>query len=144
MCETHSPKQYSDHIYSSSVLREVLLKKAKGRAKKKPRRRSDSSGGYTLSEIIHSPPAAGTHTHTHVCTCILYILQQVVLVSCLSSSFCPAVSPVLVKTGKANSTESLQEVLTSDSEGSYMAVGSPRDMQSPVFHDKPEVILHLC
>ncbi|XP_032413939.1 inhibitor of Bruton tyrosine kinase [Xiphophorus hellerii] len=91
----------------NQTCREVLLKKAKVRAKKKPRRRSDSSGGYTLSEIIQSPPAA-------------------------------AVSPVLVKTGKANSTESLQEVLTSDSEGSYMAVGSPRDMQSPVFHDKPE------
>uniref|UniRef100_A0A3B5MT57 Inhibitor of Bruton agammaglobulinemia tyrosine kinase n=1 Tax=Xiphophorus couchianus TaxID=32473 RepID=A0A3B5MT57_9TELE len=75
--------------------------------------------------------------------CAIKRKKQVVLVSCLSSSFCPAVSPVLVKTGKANSTESLQEVLTSDSEGSYMAVGSPRDMQSPVFHDKPEVILHL-
>lgn len=87
--------------------REILLKKAKMKAKKKPRRRSDSSGGYTLSDIIHSPPAA-------------------------------VVSPCLVKSGKANSTESLQELLTSDSEGSYMGVGSPRDVQSPVFHDRGE------
>uniref|UniRef100_A0A4W5Q7Q0 Uncharacterized protein n=2 Tax=Hucho hucho TaxID=62062 RepID=A0A4W5Q7Q0_9TELE len=34
--------------------------------------------------------------------------------------------------------ESLQELMTSDSEGSYMGVGSPRDLQSPVFHDRPE------
>uniref|UniRef100_A0A3Q2QHR3 Inhibitor of Bruton tyrosine kinase n=1 Tax=Fundulus heteroclitus TaxID=8078 RepID=A0A3Q2QHR3_FUNHE len=87
--------------------REILLKKAKVKAKKKPRRRSDSSGGYTLSDVIHSPPVA-------------------------------VVSPILVKSGKANSTESLQEVLTSDSEGSYMGVSSPRDVQSPVFHDKAE------
>uniref|UniRef100_A0A7N8YF12 Inhibitor of Bruton agammaglobulinemia tyrosine kinase n=1 Tax=Mastacembelus armatus TaxID=205130 RepID=A0A7N8YF12_9TELE len=72
--------------------------KVKLKAKKKPRRRSDSSGGYTLSDIIQSPPTAG----------------------------------------KANSTESLQELLTSDSEGSYMGVGSPRDMQSPAFHDRAE------
>uniref|UniRef100_A0A8C2ZKE5 Inhibitor of Bruton tyrosine kinase n=1 Tax=Cyclopterus lumpus TaxID=8103 RepID=A0A8C2ZKE5_CYCLU len=82
--------------------REILLKKAKMKAKKKPRRRSDSSGGYTLSNIIQSPPAAG----------------------------------------RANSTESLQELLTSDSEGSYVGAGSPRDMQSPVFHDKAEVNSH--
>uniref|UniRef100_A0A667XR02 Inhibitor of Bruton tyrosine kinase n=1 Tax=Myripristis murdjan TaxID=586833 RepID=A0A667XR02_9TELE len=50
-----------------------------------------------------------------------------------------SVSPCLVKSGKANSTESLQELMTSDSEGSYMGVGSPRDMQSPIFHDKTEV-----
>lgn len=87
--------------------REILLKKAKMKAKKKPRRRSDSSGGYTLSDIIQSPPAA-------------------------------VVSPCLVKSGKANSTESLQELLTSDSEGSCMGVGSPRDIQSPVFHDRAE------
>lgn len=50
-----------------SSLREILLKKAKMKAKKKPRRRSDSSGGYTLSDIIQSPPAAGIlykHTQT--------------------------------------------------------------------------------
>uniref|UniRef100_A0A8C2ZL37 Inhibitor of Bruton tyrosine kinase n=1 Tax=Cyclopterus lumpus TaxID=8103 RepID=A0A8C2ZL37_CYCLU len=88
--------------------REILLKKAKMKAKKKPRRRSDSSGGYTLSNIIQSPPAA-------------------------------VVSLCLVKSGRANSTESLQELLTSDSEGSYVGAGSPRDMQSPVFHDKAEV-----
>lgn len=87
--------------------REILLKKAKMKAKKKPRRRSDSSGGYTLSNIIQSPPAA-------------------------------VVSPCLAKSGRANSTESLQDLLTSDSEGSYVGVGSPRDMQSPVFHDGAE------
>uniref|UniRef100_A0A8C4E279 Inhibitor of Bruton agammaglobulinemia tyrosine kinase n=1 Tax=Dicentrarchus labrax TaxID=13489 RepID=A0A8C4E279_DICLA len=100
-----SPKPEAELDHSC---REILLKKAKIKAKKKPRRRSDSSGGYTLSDIIQSPPAA-------------------------------VVSPSLVKLGKANSTESLQELLTSDSEGSYMGVGSPRDMQSPIFHDKTEV-----
>lgn len=45
------------------VFREIVLKKAKIKAKKKPRRRSDSSGGYTLSDIIHSPPAAGKVPH---------------------------------------------------------------------------------
>lgn len=87
--------------------REILLKKAKIRAKKKLRRRSDSSGGYTLSDIIQSPPTA-------------------------------VVAPCLVKSPKANSIESLPELLTSDSEGSYMGMGSPRDMQSPIFQDKPE------
>uniref|UniRef100_A0A8C5E5B2 BTB domain-containing protein n=1 Tax=Gouania willdenowi TaxID=441366 RepID=A0A8C5E5B2_GOUWI len=96
---TFSPKQEAE---------ETLLKKAKIKAKKKPRRRSDSSGGYTLSDIIHSPP--------------------------------PAVVPTcLVKCAKANSTESLQELLTSDSESSCLGVGSPRDIQSPVFHDRAEV-----
>ncbi|XP_027142993.1 inhibitor of Bruton tyrosine kinase [Larimichthys crocea] len=99
-----SPKPEAELDHSC---REMLLKKAKMKAKKKPRRRSDSSGGYTLSDIIQSPPAA-------------------------------VVSASLVKSGKANSTESLQELLTSDSEGSYMGVGSPRDMQSPVFHDRAE------
>uniref|UniRef100_A0A673VL06 Inhibitor of Bruton tyrosine kinase n=1 Tax=Salmo trutta TaxID=8032 RepID=A0A673VL06_SALTR len=84
--------------------RETLLKKAKLKAKRKPRRRSDSSGGYTLSDIIQ--------------------------ISVLS--------PSLVKSGKTNSMESLQELMTSDSEGSYMGVGSPRELQSPVFHDRPE------
>uniref|UniRef100_A0AAX7VAX8 BTB domain-containing protein n=1 Tax=Astatotilapia calliptera TaxID=8154 RepID=A0AAX7VAX8_ASTCA len=84
---TFSPKPEADLDHSC---REILLKKAKMKAKKKPRRRSDSSGGYTLSDIIQSPP-------------------------------------------------SLQELLTSDSEGSYMGVGSPRDMQSPVFHERAEV-----
>uniref|UniRef100_A0A671PN09 Inhibitor of Bruton tyrosine kinase-like n=1 Tax=Sinocyclocheilus anshuiensis TaxID=1608454 RepID=A0A671PN09_9TELE len=37
---------------------------------------------------------------------------------------------------KASSVESLPELITSDSEGSYM--GSPRDLQSPVFHDRPD------
>lgn len=87
--------------------REILLRKAKIKAKKKPRRRSDSSGGYTLSDIIQSPPTA-------------------------------VVVPCFVKSHKTNSIESLPEMLTSDSEGSYMGVGSPRDVQSPIFHDKPE------
>uniref|UniRef100_A0A7N6BGV5 BTB domain-containing protein n=1 Tax=Anabas testudineus TaxID=64144 RepID=A0A7N6BGV5_ANATE len=91
------PETELDHSYCD-FHREILLKKAKMKAKKKPRRRSDSSGGYTLSDIIQSPPSS-----------------------------------------KVNSTESLQELLTSDSEGSNMGVGSPRDMQSPVFHDRAEV-----
>uniref|UniRef100_A0A669EKQ5 Inhibitor of Bruton tyrosine kinase n=1 Tax=Oreochromis niloticus TaxID=8128 RepID=A0A669EKQ5_ORENI len=88
-----SPKPEAELDHSSKI-----------KAKKKPRRRSDSSGGYTLSDIIQM------------------------------------VSPCLVKSGKVNSTESLQELLTSDSEGSYMGVGSPRDMQSPVFHERVEYI----
>ncbi|XP_022359722.1 inhibitor of Bruton tyrosine kinase isoform X3 [Enhydra lutris kenyoni] len=62
---------------------ESLFKKAKTKAKKKPRKRSDSSGGYNLSDVIQSPPST--------------------------------------------------ELLTSDSEGSYAGVGSPRDLQSPDF-----------
>ncbi|XP_028985270.1 inhibitor of Bruton tyrosine kinase [Betta splendens] len=104
-----SPKPETELDHSC---REILLKKAKMKAKKKSRRRSDSSGGYTLLDIIQSPPAT---------------------VSVLS-----VVSPCLVKSGKANSTESLQELLTSDSEGSTMGVGSPRYMESPVFHDRSE------
>ncbi|KAL6108805.1 ibtk [Pungitius sinensis] len=100
-----SPK--SDEELDHSC-REILLKKAKMKAKKKPRRRSDSSGGYTLSAIIQSPPAA-------------------------------VVSPCLVKSGRANSTESLQDMLTSDSEGSYVGAGSPRDMQSPDLLVRAEV-----
>ncbi|KAF4794726.1 Inhibitor of Bruton tyrosine kinase [Turdus rufiventris] len=63
---------------------EALFKKAKTKAKKKPRKRSDSSGGYNLSDIIQSPASTGS-----------------------------------VKLNKANSVESLPELLTSDSEGSY-------------------------
>ncbi|XP_028903554.1 inhibitor of Bruton tyrosine kinase [Ornithorhynchus anatinus] len=77
---------------------EGFFKKAKTKAKKKPRRRSDSSGGYNLSDIIQSPPSTG-----------------------------------LIKSTKTNSVESLPEVLTSDSEGSYPGVASPRDLQSPDF-----------
>ncbi|XP_039105696.1 inhibitor of Bruton tyrosine kinase isoform X4 [Hyaena hyaena] len=62
---------------------ESMFKKAKTRAKKKTRKRSDSSGGYNLSDVIQSPPST--------------------------------------------------ELLTSDSEGSYAGVGSPRDLQSPDF-----------
>jgi hypothetical protein len=39
----------------------------------------------------------------------------------------------LLKSGKANSVESLPELFTSDSEGSYVGVGSPRELQSPDF-----------
>ncbi|KAM5257001.1 inhibitor of Bruton tyrosine kinase isoform 1-T1 [Ctenodactylus gundi] len=77
---------------------ETLFKKAKTKAKKKPRKRSDSSGGYNLSDIIQSLPSTG-----------------------------------LLKSGKTNSVESLPELLTSDSEGSYAGVGSPRDLHSPDF-----------
>ncbi|XP_029799496.1 inhibitor of Bruton tyrosine kinase isoform X3 [Suricata suricatta] len=77
---------------------ESMFKKAKTRAKKKTRKRSDSSGGYNLSDVIQSPPSTG-----------------------------------LLKSGKTNSVESLPELLTSDSEGSYAGVGSPRDLQSPDF-----------
>ncbi|XP_006873336.1 PREDICTED: inhibitor of Bruton tyrosine kinase isoform X3 [Chrysochloris asiatica] len=77
---------------------ETMFKKAKTKAKKKPRKRSDSSGGYNLSDVIQSPPATG-----------------------------------FVTSGKTYSVESLPELLTSDSEGSYAAVGSPRDLQSPDF-----------
>ncbi|NXY72667.1 IBTK kinase, partial [Glareola pratincola] len=77
---------------------EALFKKAKTKAKKKPRKRSDSSGGYNLSDIIQSPASTGS-----------------------------------VKLDKTNSVESLPELLTSDSEGSYAGVGSPRDLQSPDF-----------
>lgn len=127
------------------------------KAKKKPRRRSDSSGGYTLSDIIQSPPAAGTYciyntdrvhrfemfshqtqslhiTHTYHESSKASLLYLTTALSVLS-----VVSPFLVKSVKVNSTESLQELLTSDSEGSNMGVGSPRDMQSPVFHDRTEV-----
>ncbi|NWR16339.1 IBTK kinase, partial [Emberiza fucata] len=77
---------------------EALFKKAKTKAKKKPRKRSDSSGGYNLSDIIQSPASTGS-----------------------------------VKLDKANSVDSLPELLTSDSESSYAGVGSPRDLQSPDF-----------
>uniref|UniRef100_A0A8C3KCX4 Inhibitor of Bruton tyrosine kinase n=1 Tax=Calidris pygmaea TaxID=425635 RepID=A0A8C3KCX4_9CHAR len=77
---------------------EALFKKAKNKAKKKPRKRSDSSGGYNLSDIIQSPASSGS-----------------------------------VKLDKTNSVESLPDLLTSDSEGSYAGVSSPRDLQSPDF-----------
>uniref|UniRef100_A0AAY4AFJ8 BTB domain-containing protein n=1 Tax=Denticeps clupeoides TaxID=299321 RepID=A0AAY4AFJ8_9TELE len=88
-----------DSVSANSNKDESLLKKAKMKAKRKPRRRSDSSGGYNLSDIIHSPPP----------------------------------------TGKTNSVESLHELMTSDSEGSGVGVGSPRDLQSPT----PPKGLHL-
>ncbi|XP_069462415.1 inhibitor of Bruton tyrosine kinase [Ambystoma mexicanum] len=74
---------------------EALLKKVKSRVKKKQRKRSDSSGGYTVSDIIQSPPSTD-----------------------LDNSI---------------SVESISELQTSDSEGSYAGAASPRDLQSPDF-----------
>lgn len=39
----------------------------------------------------------------------------------------------ILKLDKASSVESLPEMLTSDSEGSYVGLSSPRDLQSPDF-----------
>uniref|UniRef100_A0A6Q2XZI7 BTB domain-containing protein n=1 Tax=Esox lucius TaxID=8010 RepID=A0A6Q2XZI7_ESOLU len=68
------------------------------------------------------------------------------LVTLLYYDWCcaPVLYPALVlctgleKWGKSTSMESLQELLTSDSEGSYMGAGSPRDLPSPIFPDRPE------
>uniref|UniRef100_K9J0I4 Inhibitor of Bruton tyrosine kinase n=1 Tax=Desmodus rotundus TaxID=9430 RepID=K9J0I4_DESRO len=87
-----------EEINNEQNYSESMFKKAKTKAKKKPRKRSDSSGGYNLSDIIQSLPSTG-----------------------------------LLKSGKTNSVESLLELLTSDSEGSYAGVGSPRDLPSPDF-----------
>uniref|UniRef100_A0A8C1LEF9 Inhibitor of Bruton agammaglobulinemia tyrosine kinase n=1 Tax=Cyprinus carpio TaxID=7962 RepID=A0A8C1LEF9_CYPCA len=100
-------KSVSEADHSS----ESLLKKAKMRAKRKPRRRSDSSGGYNLSDVIRSSSSD--------------VIQS------------PATAG-LAHSAKASSVESLPELITSDSEGSYMGAGSPRDLQSPVLHDRPE------
>ncbi|KAI7806678.1 putative inhibitor of Bruton tyrosine kinase, partial [Triplophysa rosa] len=100
-------KSGSDLDHSS----DNLLKKAKMRAKRKPRRRSDSTGRYNLSDVIQSSPVDVTQS--------------------------PPI-PGLRYSVKASSVESLQELVTSDSEGSYMGVGSPRDLQSPIFLEKPE------
>uniref|UniRef100_A0A4W3IIP6 Inhibitor of Bruton tyrosine kinase n=1 Tax=Callorhinchus milii TaxID=7868 RepID=A0A4W3IIP6_CALMI len=83
--------------YRKMVNLDSLLKKAKAKAKKKLRRRSDSSGGYHLSDLIQSPTSTG--------------------------------QPV-----KTNSVESLQELMLSDSEGSYAGgAASPRELASPDF-----------
>ncbi|XP_069830794.1 inhibitor of Bruton tyrosine kinase isoform X2 [Dendropsophus ebraccatus] len=87
-----------DDSFSEQSTPEVLYKKAKSKAKRRPRKRSDSSGGYTLSDIIQSPPSTG-----------------------------------FFKSEKNNSVESLQDLLTSDSEGSFAGASSPRDLQSPDF-----------
>uniref|UniRef100_A0A4W3IIQ3 Inhibitor of Bruton tyrosine kinase n=1 Tax=Callorhinchus milii TaxID=7868 RepID=A0A4W3IIQ3_CALMI len=80
-----------------------LLKKAKAKAKKKLRRRSDSSGGYHLSDLIQSPTSTDS------------------------------LRPV-----KTNSVESLQELMLSDSEGSYAGgAASPRELASPDFAAGP-------
>ena len=49
------------------------------------------------------------------------------------------VAPCLVTSCVATSSDSLQELMTSDSDGSFTGAASPRDLQSPVFHDKVEV-----
>uniref|UniRef100_A0A8C5CVI0 Inhibitor of Bruton tyrosine kinase n=1 Tax=Gadus morhua TaxID=8049 RepID=A0A8C5CVI0_GADMO len=106
-----SPKTQSELEPScrlSNPRPETLLKKAKVKAKKKPRRRSESSGGYTISDRIQCPPVA-------------------------------VVAPCLVTSCVATSSDSLQELMTSDSDGSFTGAASPRDLQSPVFHDKVEV-----
>ncbi|KAM6968095.1 inhibitor of Bruton tyrosine kinase [Aplochiton taeniatus] len=95
---------FSPHEDLGQCCRDTLFKKAKLKAKRKPRRRSDSSGGYTLSNILHSPP----------------------------------VTVSLEKSRKTNSIESLPELVTSDSDCSYMGAGSPRDLQSPVSQDRTE------
>ncbi|CAL8338453.1 unnamed protein product [Gadus morhua 'NCC'] len=105
-----SPKTQSELEPSC---RETLLKKAKVKAKKKPRRRSESSGGYTISDRIQCPPVA-------------------------------VVAPCLVTSCVATSSDSLQELMTSDSDGSFTGAASPRDLQSPVFHDKVEVEKAVC
>ncbi|CAJ0951703.1 unnamed protein product [Ranitomeya imitator] len=87
-----------DDCFSEQLTPEALFKKAKTKAKRKPRKRSDSSGGYNLSDIIQSPQSSG-----------------------------------FFKSEKNNSVESLQELLTSDSEGSFAGASSPRDLQSPDF-----------
>ncbi|XP_051853281.1 inhibitor of Bruton tyrosine kinase isoform X2 [Antechinus flavipes] len=97
---------------------EAFFKKAKTKAKKKPRKRSDSSGGYNLSDIIQSSPSTGAEMLQHGS-------------NYSSDAFKDAMG--LVKLDKTNSAESLPELLTSDSEGSYAGIGSPRDLQSPDF-----------
>ncbi|XP_056421935.1 inhibitor of Bruton tyrosine kinase isoform X2 [Hyla sarda] len=87
-----------EDIFSEQSTPEALFKKAKTKAKRKPRKRSDSSGGYNLSDLIQSPPSTG-----------------------------------FFKSEKNNSVESLQDLLTSDSEGSFVGASSPRDLQSPDF-----------
>ncbi|KAM4694566.1 inhibitor of Bruton tyrosine kinase [Discoglossus pictus] len=86
-----------DDLFPEQTTQEAL-KKAKTKAKRKPRKRSDSSGGYNLSDIIQSPPSSGIG---------------------------------FFKSEKTNSVESLQDLLTSDSEGSFAGANSPRDLQSP-------------
>lgn len=48
-----------NEFYICFFPRESMFKKAKTRAKKKTRKRSDSSGGYNLSDVIQSPPSTG-------------------------------------------------------------------------------------
>uniref|UniRef100_A0A4W3J8Q6 Inhibitor of Bruton tyrosine kinase n=1 Tax=Callorhinchus milii TaxID=7868 RepID=A0A4W3J8Q6_CALMI len=105
-------KPFCPMFYISGIIcfRDSLLKKAKAKAKKKLRRRSDSSGGYHLSDLIQSPTSTDS------------------------------LRPV-----KTNSVESLQELMLSDSEGSYAGgAASPRELASPDFaagfcHDISEV-----
>lgn len=101
MLETEDSESFMsirEDSISEQATPETLFKKAKTKAKRKPRKRLDSSGGYNLSDIIQSPPSTG-----------------------------------LFKSEKNNSVESLQDLLTSDSEGSFAGASSPRDLQSPDF-----------
>ncbi|XP_063772958.1 inhibitor of Bruton tyrosine kinase isoform X2 [Pseudophryne corroboree] len=103
-----------DDCFSEQTTPETLFKKAKTRSKRKPRKRSDSSGGYNLSDVIQSPPSTG-----------------------------------VFKSEKNNSVESLQDLLTSDSEGSFVGASSPRELQSPDFTanfspEKIEVKNKIC
>ncbi|XP_036999672.2 inhibitor of Bruton tyrosine kinase [Artibeus jamaicensis] len=48
-----------EEINNEQNYSESMFKKARTKAKKKPRKRSDSSGGYNLSDIIQSLPSTG-------------------------------------------------------------------------------------
>lgn len=71
-----------------------------------------------------------------------------VQLSCFNSSTLFSYFLGSVKLDKTNSVESLPELLTSDSEGSYAGVGSPRDLQSPDFmkgfHPERTEVGFLC
>uniref|UniRef100_A0A673VXF9 Inhibitor of Bruton tyrosine kinase n=1 Tax=Salmo trutta TaxID=8032 RepID=A0A673VXF9_SALTR len=99
----------------------------------------DSSFSSKADTELNYSCRYNTHTHT--------LSRRVIIISFNwswadmdydMSLLVSVLSPSLVKSGKTNSMESLQELMTSDSEGSYMGVGSPRELQSPVFHDRPE------
>lgn len=84
---------YISQMYTwYDYLREIQFKKAKIKAKKKPRRRSDSSGGYTLSDIIQSPPAAGTQQHTEGLFGGCLIFSFFISVHCGNKAIFPLVS----------------------------------------------------
>ncbi|KAG8444841.1 hypothetical protein GDO86_009844 [Hymenochirus boettgeri] len=57
--DNESLNSVQDNFFSEPATQESLYKKTKVKAKKKPRKRCDSSGGYNLSDIIQSPPSKG-------------------------------------------------------------------------------------